>query len=508
MSITRVFSVVFVRTALVAFCCGIAIRADEVTFQDVSNQTLTQNLKLIHNGGQRSVFETAAGQWLVVENSRIEKQTEKAGPEALSVPAVLEDRQRKFKDSNLHVHAKTNATTALLVVMSDEPPADAGKRLDGLAEDYLETSERVTTAVAAWAKPLKLTEENKRWPKVIVLMEYTLDLGAHLNGSVNLEDGPALLNYDQWYSPRDHLVGFSLQNQLGMNSPDLGPLVFQELVQQGLVPRLGNVPVVMLAGLAAGFESTPTKITPPVIKPHPRWATFLMSQKDRLDWDRLWSEDNFYKDWEKKDFDLYMAEAWALHWYLQSKFKVGYTRFWQKHQSDVPLTTSTAEERLAEFKELFKTTPSDLQDACTKALEQIVNSPKFANTQKKINPDVIEACVQFGKLRLEVSTDNQNRSLSRGSGHLMNVNPIRPMTFHVQLYTDSATATSWFFDRVPPGGIVKLPRQATTEKMTTVKASKTPVGGRVAWISGTPSDTPQADDWRNGKFPVPQLSFK
>ena len=128
------------------------------------------------------------------------------------------------------------------------------------------------------------------------------------------------------------------------------------------------------------------------------------------------------------------------------------------------------------------------EHVCTwKVTKQNVKSelptpPGFSETESNLGKVQMTAVSTNGVLRVE--------------GKLLNLSPLRPMSFLVLVVTDAGNYALWFQDAVAISKTVSLPPQAATERLPGANGGG---AGRTfqVLVRSAPSDSPRVAEWRS-----------
>lgn len=467
-------------------------QADRFTYIDSSGKTTSVEARLAGSGQGTVAFETADGQIHLIPQVAIQERVESSGPQPLDAPTMIDTLRKRFGRERFRslIHKPYSIGLVLATPLH--------KKEEARARIFLKKAGRffhnVDGHFLRFAKKVHIKTRPLRYPLVVLIFEDSTDFEQYARkatGGRGLSAG----RIAGFYSEMTNYLAVRLSECRTFAVP-LHEAVHQQVYNRGVLQRIAPIPAWFNEGIATGFEgngerirSGPTRISAEYAR---RWL-----RANRVDWTDIVSDDKVFRG-DVLAGEAY-ANAWGLHWLLLTKHRDGYSRYLQMLGRKKTLAAAANGERSREFQNAFHVSVAELQRRFPRILQSNLKRQKISIV-KKPRRGISLTHSNLGEVSLTaVSRGDLGGALQVG-GRLKNTSPLRAMTFHVRVVTDTGTYADWLVSNVPINRTASLRRKFAQKLM-----QNAPGGPSTTFrvlIKSAPIDSKQARNWQRGKLPA------
>ena len=443
----RKWSIVLVVFVLCAgFCRGLL--ADTFTYIDEEGDEQTVEARLAGTGQETFALEKADGQWLLVPESNVTERQVAEGPAPITPEEMVGVLEEQFGADRIRTHLQPPYVVSLVLA----GPVD--RRSDSRVRGFLQKAGRfmrnVERVFERFAKDTHFPLHEPEHPLVLVIFESDDDFNDYTvetTGGAGMSAG----NIAGFYAKTTNWLAIRMEECRTFQVP-LHEAIHQ-LMYNRVLQRLAPIPAWFDEGIATGFEANGDRVDVHPAKINSTYA-FLAKNipADDVSWVDVVSDDSAFRG-DILAGEAYI-EAWCLHWMLVTQHTDAYEQYVQELAAREPLQDLSSEERTQRFEEAFGVSVGELADDFPRVLESGLRR------QKVRFPDPPPAGLSLtrealAEVKMKAATEvASGRLLVEGS--LKNASPIRPLTFHVAVVTESGVYTDWVVNDVAIGKSVAL----------------------------------------------------
>lgn len=440
----------FLRYAVGLACLTAAARARADTFiyidQDGARQTV--EAQLLGSGRGFHALIQSDGQILVVPEQAVQSRDVSPGPEPMPADEMVHVLEDKFGADRLSVQVQKPYVVAL--VLSGPLDRRGETRTKGFLQKTARFMNNVDTVFERFARDNRFPLREPEYPLVTIVFESDDDFNAFAD-EANGGRGLAARNIAGFYSGLTNWLALRLEECRTYQVPlheGIHQLMYNRVFQ-----RLSPIPKWFDEGIATGFESNGERVDvhPAKINSHYAWLA-KNSAADDLSWGDVIADDQSFNG------DILAAEsyieAWCLHWMLVTQHTDAYRKYVQELAARTTLEDLPAEQRIGQFEEIFGASVDELASDFPRALESGLRRQKVQFPEEP--PEGVSLTnSQLAEVRITAVIDGNSGRLNV-EGTLKNTSPIRPLTYHVAVVTETGLYTDWVVDSVDVGKSVRL----------------------------------------------------
>jgi len=477
---------------LLIFTTGLsgAARADRFTYVDDGGGTVELEARLAGSGQGAFALETADGQIRLVPQGAVKKRVPAAGPKPLTPEEMEAKLVKQFGTKQFRTLVQRPFVIGL--VLSAPPKGRDDARCRAFLKRMGRFLKRVESVFASFSRTVKFPTEKPRYPLVVLVFETDDDFESYARQLTNSRT-LAANRIAGFYSALTNWLAIRLSECHDFEVP-LHEAIHQQVYNHGVVQRLAPVPKWFHEGIATGFEGNGDRIS---IGPNRISRNYARRTQRRslINWETVVSNDRVFGG-NVLAGEAY-THAWSLHWLLVTKYKDDYIDYVQMLRTKKPLAKASAEERSREFRQAFGKTPAELQREFATALQYGLKRQRIS---LKENKPVGVSRTQSNLADVEMTAVSRNGVL-QVKGRMMNISPIRSMSYYITVETNAGTYADWLIPRLRTRGRLTLKPQLVRKLMKNGRGGPSTTF-RVRVRAAIPeSDT--AKRWRQGQLPVP-----
>jgi hypothetical protein len=503
MSLTKIAAHALLAAITVA--AAVEARADKFLYRDEKGQSRELEARLVASQGGIYVLERADGQYVMVPRSAAIKREASPGPEPLDADAMLAGLRTQFGDSLFRGIAQPPYVVGL--VLAAPLPRNGEGRANSFLRSTAAFMKNVDGAFGTFLKDARIAAQAPTHPLVVLVFEGLADFRKY-ETEVSGGTGPSARAIAGFYSPRTNYLAVRL-DECRTFEIVLHEATHQQSFNRNLLNRLAPIPAWFAEGIATGFEANQGKIRIGPGKICPRYASKALAAK-QIDWDRLLIDDTIFSH-DALLSDAY-GLAWGLHWLTVTKYKSEYSKYLRLLAEKNPLEQDNPLQRREDFETAFGKKVTELGKEFRQTLEAGMKRQKTVMEPPKLPAGLSETNQNLGTVDLSALRSGADPlSPVQVKGTLMNLSPLRAMTFRVVVVTDAGSYAEWLIPSLEMGKSTYLLPQTINKAMAGFPAvapgNPGAAGGgphtfRVH-IHSAPPESAEATQWRSGQLPAP-----
>jgi hypothetical protein len=348
-------SVVCCVTAALAMIAR-AASGDEITVVDDQQRRVTIDARWIAEGKGTVALERRDGRWEVVPAERIVERVPRETPPPCS-PDELEQRLgREFDESRLVTKVEAPFVIALVAA---RPFVDkrAAKRWEQQLKRAMKFLQGMQAGFLEFAHDADIDVAEPRFPFVVLIFEDDKEFDRYVTAQTEGQ-GLSAEKIASFYDLLTNRLALRVRECKTFTTP-LHEAVHQQAHNRGLLTRLAPVPAWFNEGLATGFEGDGERVKSGPKSLNRKYATIALNAK-KTTWAEIVREDKSFQG-DILAGEAY-AQAWALHWWLYTRYRPAYRKLLQHYSALEPLTEVSPDERQRTFEEIVGRSAETLQD--------------------------------------------------------------------------------------------------------------------------------------------------
>lgn len=472
-----------------------AARADRFTYVDQNGAAQTVEARLLGSGQDTHVLEQADGSLLLVPTAVVRERVAADGPEPIDAAEMVGLLEQQFGTDLLRTRVDGEYVVALVLV----GPVDrrGENRVTGFlrkATTFLNNVERVFTR---YAEDMHFPLRDPGFPLALVVFESDADFIEYTRQTTG-DGGISAENISGFYSKLDNRLAIRLSECRTFEVP-LHEAIHQQMYNR-VFQRLAPIPSWFDEGIATGFENDGERVDVHPARINSHYAQLAMNLPPRgVTWSDVVTDDASFRG-DKLAGQAYV-QAWALHWMLATQHTDAYETYVQELAVRTPLQELTGAERAERFEDAFGASIAEIEEDFPRALQSGIRRQRIRFPDDP-EPGLMIAHADLSEVRIKAVNRLDLGGRLTVEGRIENISPIRPLTFHVVVITETGIYADWVVSDVPVGGSAPLAGQVAA------KVVPGALGGvsqtfSVRVQSAVPgSDTDMA--WRNSP-PVPRI---
>ncbi len=463
----------------------LVVFADEFTVIDEQGQESTFEAELAGSDDEWHALALVDGQYKLVPQAAVRKRVPKDGPVPMTPEQIAKELEQEYGADKFRYGVLGNYVVGL--VLATPLPKSSEGRAKAVLDRATRFMKQVETAFATFLKEARISSNKPKYPQVMLIFETDLEFEKYTE-KITQQRGLQASMIAGFYSSITNFLAIRLEECSSFDTP-FHEAIHQQVYNCGLLQRLSPVPQWFDEGIATGFEAANGKVLAHPIKVSPRYARAAI-QRDSMSWEDMHVHDDVFRG------DVLVSEAygqaWGLHWLLITKYKNDYNKYLKLLSQKLPLAVDTPEERKSDFSSAFKKSMKDMEREFPEILQLAIKKQKIPlDTAKPVGISMTES--NLGKVQMTAfSVDG----VLRVEGKLLNLSPLRPMSFLVMVQTDAGDYALWFQDAVGISKTVPLEVQAANQRLPGAERGGAGRTFRVQ-VRSAPSDSAIVNDWRN-----------
>lgn len=459
--------------------------ADEFTIIDEKGKEETFEAELMGSDDKWHALALPDGQYKLVSQAAVKKRISKEGPTPLTPEEMAKELEKEYGEDLFRYDILGNYVVG--IVLATPLPKNSEGRIKKVLGRATRFMKQVETAFATFLKEAKIPSNKPKYPQVMLIFETDIEFEKY-TVKITQQRGLQAGMIAGFYSALTNFLAIRLEECSSFETP-FHEAIHQQVYNCGLLQRLSPVPQWFDEGIATGFEGANGKVGAHPIKVSPRYARQSL-QHDNMTWEEMHLHDEAFRG------DVLVSEAygqaWGLHWLLITKYKAEYNKYLKLLSQKPALGDDNMDERKADFAAAFKKPMSEMEREFPQVLELAIKKQKVVSELPKIaGLSMTES--NLGKVQM---TAIQGNGVLRVEGQLLNMSPLRPMSFLVMVVTDSGNYALWFQDKVEINKSVSLPAQAANQRLPGTNGFGVGQTFRVL-VRSAPADSPRVAEWRS-----------
>lgn len=481
---------------LCAVWCVIAlnaetVRADRFVYQDEAGKKVEIEARLAGAGQGAMILECDDGQYHLIPEGAVVKREVSEGPAPATHEEIAARLQKRFGDTHFRSYVQKPFVIGL-VLSSPLPKANESRSRAFLAK-VATFMKNVETAFVSFVKEARIPAKVPTYPLVVLIFETESAFEKYTTEETRGR-GLSASRISGFYSGITNCLAIRLGECRTFEVP-LHEAIHQQVYNRHVFQRLSPVPHWFDEGIATGFEANEGKISIGPTKISAMYARQALSAR-LVDWELMMTNDGVFAG------DVIAGEAyghaWGLHWLLVTKYRSQYGKYVRMLSEKEPLAKEDPAQRLADFREAFGKSISDMEKEFTAALDNGIKKQKVELVKAR-TPGISVTRENLGEVELTAVSSGIRLDFQ---GKLMNVSPYRPMAFYVVATTDAGTFADWHIPSLDVMKTAQLPLKNPSQTIRGVPPRGPAQRFRVKIIS-TPPDSEEAARWKKGELPLP-----
>lgn len=459
--------------------------ADTFTYLDKDGAQQSVTARLYGSGQDVHALLTADGRLEIIPQSAVEQREPADGPSAIAPAAMVDVLKSRFGADLL----RTQVNKQYVVAFVAAGPLDrrAETRVKGFLQKVARFLVNVDTVFLRFAKDMDFPLRDPEFPLVTVVFESDEDFNNFADENTGGQ-GLSARRIAGFYSALTNWLAIRLEECRTFRVP-LHEAIHQQMYNR-VFQRLAPVPKWFDEGIATGFENNGEKVDihPAKINSQYAWLAKRMPQDDVAWADIVNNDDSFAGDILAAES---YVEAWSLHWMLVTQHKDAYRRYVQELAARTPLEELAAEQRVERFQSVFGDSVAAIAREFPRVLDVGMKRQKV-----KPPPDTPDGIILTREALAELKVTAVNDGASGRlivQGQIRNTSPIRALTYHVAVLTESGTYTDWVIDDLDVNASAPLAGKVAAKVLPgTIGGAASQFTVRVQW---TLPESARAQQW-------------
>lgn len=470
------------------------VKADKFTYRGQDGASVEVEARLVGSGQGFHALELADGQYRVIPEGAVEKREPGDGPTPLDAAGMIAKLEKQFGEELFRAEVLDPYVMGL--VLGSPLPKAAESRATNFLKRAAKFMKNVDGAFIGFIKEARIPAKPPTHPLVVLIFETQTDFNTYttqITGGRGLSAG----RISGFYSGMTNFLAIRLGECRTFDVP-LHEAIHQQVYNRNVFARLAPVPHWFDEGIATGFEANQGKISIGPTKISTRYAGQALAARE-LSCEKLLTDDSVFAG------DVLAGEAygyaWGLHWLLVTKYKSQYGKYVRTLAEKEPLQKESPEQRLSDFRDAFGKGISEVEkefrpalDAGVKRQKVTLNAAKPAGisltheNMAEVELTAVRRLDQGGRLEVE--------------GKLTNISPLRALSFHVTVETDSGSYADWLISDLDISKSSPLKTQYVQKQMQNAGRGGSGQTFRVR-VKSAPASSEEAALWKKGSLPVP-----
>ena len=340
---------------VVAFLVSIstAAFADEITVLDDDRQSVTIDARWVAEGKGAALLERRDGRWEAVPAERVVQRVPKEMPPAYT-PEELEQRLRQEFDEARLV-TKVDPPFVLALIAAKPVDKRAARRWDQQLKRAMRFLQGMQKGFLDFAKDADIELVEPKFPLVVLIFEDDREFNRYVEAQTEGQ-GLSAEKIASFYDLLTNRLALRVRECRTFTTP-LHEAIHQQAHNRGVLARLAPVPAWFNEGLATGFEGDGERLKSGPKSLNRRYAAIALNAK-ATSWTDIVREDKAFQG------DILAGEAysqaWALHWWLYTRYRDAYRKLLRHYSQLTPLTEVSPDGRLKTFEEIVGKSPEEL----------------------------------------------------------------------------------------------------------------------------------------------------
>lgn len=486
-----------VLVSLCVFNAARTLSADHFTYVTEEGREATVEASLYASGQGAHALLLPDGQMEIIPQAAVKKRVPGEAPQPLTPDEMVAALTEKFGDGNIRL--ATRGPYVVGVVLAAPLPKASERRTEATLKKAAGYMALIESTFERFAKEIRLPLVDPTFPLVVLIFEtdeifneYTAD-GAR--------GGLSAQNIAGFYSPGTNWLAIRMGECRNFATP-LHEAIHQLCFNRGVFKRLAPVPTWFGEGIATGFEGDGNRVKVGPSKISSLYARQVVDRNTAaLSWDDIVRDNRTFRG-DVLAGEAYM-HAWSLHWLLVTRHKDEYGDYIKALNGLEPFAETNPDSQLARFERAFGQKPLTLQSEFQKVFPPALKRQRVSLKVPGERPGY--AIHEKNSALIHLTAVNQiNVAGSRMEvqGAIRNTSPIRPLTYHVTVETDTGTYAEWLIPNLAINKSAPLKKQIANKLM---KGGRGGIGQ--TFFVRVRTAMPGSDDdkaWQQGKLPVPQ----
>lgn len=429
---------------------------DSFTYVDEDGAEHTVEARLLGSGQDNHVLQRADGSLLVIPTAVVKERVPREGPGPISSDELVAQLEEQFGVELIRTEVDEPYVVAL--VLAGPLDRRGENRVRGFlrkAGTFMNNVERV---FERYAEDMHFPLRDLEFPLALIIFESDADFVAHARAT-SRGAGLSADNISGYYFKLDNRLYIRLSECRTFEVP-LHEAIHQQMYNRVFLP-LAPIPTWFDEGIATGFENNGERVDVHPARINSRYAQLAMNLPARgVTWNDVVSDNSSFGT------DILAGQAyvqaWSLHWMLATQHADAYEEYVQELAARTPLEELTSEQRTERFEDVFGTTIAELEDDFPRALESGIRRQRIRFPSEP-EAGLLVDHQDLSEVRIEAVNrlDLGGRLTVRGS--VQNLSPIRPLTFHVVVITETGVYADWVVPEVPVGRKAQLEAQVAAK---------------------------------------------
>jgi len=492
---TRIRAAAWTGLAILAVMGHSIARADHFTYVDEEGSEVRIEARLVASGQGVHLLELADGQYRIVPQGAVMKRELSDGPTPLTEEQMAATLEQRFGAD--HFRSYIQKPFVMGLVLGSPLPKSSELRASSLMKKGARFMTSVAAAFVDFVGDAQIKITPPRHPLVVLIFETDADFEAYAEEAT----GGGSLSASRisgFYSGLTNFLAIRLSECNTFDVP-LHEAIHQQVYNRNVFQRFAPVPHWFDEGIATGFEANNGRITVSPVKISPRYAQQALAS-DNFDWKTMAANDKVFMG-DVLAGEAY-GQAWGLHWLLVTKYRDQYRAYVRILSAKQPLEVDSIEQRQKDFETAIQKSIDELEAEFPTYLSASAKRQRIGLTAPK-PPGISVTTDNLARVELSAVSLVDVGQL-KVEGKLVNLSPLRSMSFHVTVETDAGTYADWWIDDLGISRTAPLPSQFVTKAMRNGGLPGQSRTFRVRVRSTTP-DSPEAERWRKGELPIPSF---
>ena len=466
--------------------------ADRWVYLDENREEIKVEARLAGSGQGVHALELANGRIQLVPQGAVVSREPADGPAPIDAATMAAQLAEEFGVDRFRSQVSEPFVVGL--VLATPLQRNEESRARGLLGKVARFMVRVEQVFQDFARQARLETQPPRFPLVVLIFETDDDFMKYAEEATEGE-GISAANIAGFYSSLTNVLAIRLSECATFAVP-LHEAIHQQVYNRQVFQRLAVLPVWFNEGIATGFEGDGDRIKNSPLRVNAHYAGFAL-ENGQMNWTEIVSDDRTF------GADVFAGEAytaaWSLHWLLVTRYPREYAEYVRRLGQLEPLQIVSAEQRLKDFREAFGKAPEELQEEFPTALEAGLRRQKI--TFERQTPGV--SVTQSNLAEVQVTAVQRAGGPLRVQGRMRNISPLRDMSFHVIIETETGLYADWYVPSLSINRVAPLPLQQVRKTLPNAPGGHS--GTFRVRVRSVPPDSEEGQRWKRGELPVPEF---